>query len=299
MQTVMMNAYGPSSVLAAAEVATPTLLPKQVLVEQRATAIDPYDVKFRAGEYGTEKPTPLIPGSSVAGVIVALGSAVTDWQIGDRVAANRHLQSDAQLVPVAARLLAKIPDNVSFETAAAVALSGQTAWQMITKDLNIQADEQVLILGGAGSVGLLATQIALQRGAKVSASASGDHVEKLQNIAPLAQVFDYKTTSIDELSTTFDAVLDTVDGATLAQALIVTKPTGRVVSIAGESDDVRVRHAFLTSDGAQLQDLLAALANDEFIVPIADTAAFNVENLRAFHDRSVVSHDFGKLVLTF
>ena len=101
MYAVEMLNYGEPTVLVDnLAAAMPMIKPKQVLVKQRATAIDPYDVKFRQGLMGTDKATPLIPGSSVAGVIVAVGAEVTAFAVGDRVAASTHLKSYAEFVPV-------------------------------------------------------------------------------------------------------------------------------------------------------------------------------------------------------
>lgn len=93
MYAIEMKDYGDVDVFAeVTDAKTPDIKPSQVLVKQHATAIDPYDVKFRAGVMGTSAPTPLINGSSVAGDIIAVGSEVSDFHVGDRVAASPHLK---------------------------------------------------------------------------------------------------------------------------------------------------------------------------------------------------------------
>jgi NADPH:quinone reductase-like Zn-dependent oxidoreductase len=299
MQAIVMNAYGPSDVLAQAEVATPTLGPDDVLVAQHATAIDPYDVKFRAGQMGKKLTPPLIPGSSVAGVIIGLGEQVTDFELGERVAANRHLRSNAEYVSVPQRLLARIPENVTFTTAAAVALSGQTGYQLVTHDAAIQPDEQVLILGGSGNVGIIAAQLANLRGTHVTTTVSSAHTSAVEDLLPEATVLDYRQVNFAQFTEHFDVIIDTVGGASFVESLQTLRPEGRAITIASDHEDQRVTSVYVKTDGQQLQSLLQLIGNGDVHVPIATVAPFNVHQLRALHDRSVQQSDFGKLVLSF
>lgn len=299
MQAIVMNAYGSTDVLAQAEVATPTFKPDDVLVAQHATAIDPYDVKFRAGQMGQKLTPPLIPGSSVAGVIIGLGENVTDFELGERVAANRHLRSAAEYVAVPQHLLARIPENVTFNTAAAVALSGQTGYQLVTHDADVQPNEQVLILGGSGNVGIIAAQLAQLRGAHVTTTASAAHLTAVEDYLPDATVLDYRQVDFAQLTHTFDVIIDTVGGESFSASLPTLRPNGRAVTIASQHDDSRVTAVYLKTDGQQLHSLLQLISSGAIHVPIAVVAPFDVHQLRALHDRSVQQSDFGKLVLSF
>ena len=306
MYAVEMLNYGEPTVLVDnLAAAMPMIKPKQVLVKQRATAIDPYDVKFRQGLMGTDKATPLIPGSSVAGVVVAVGAEVTAFAVGDRVAASTHLKSYAEFVPVGQSLLAKIPDAVSDVQAAAVVLGGQTGYQMITKDLAVQPSDTVLIQGGAGSVGFTAIQVAKWLGVQTlyttvrgQAAAVVQAVDPtLQVIDPTLQVIDSQTTSLQAtIPAGVDVILDTIGGDTLQTSLAVLKPTGRLVSLVDTMADPRVMMGYLQSNGTQLAELLALVAQGQVIVNIADTRPFNAANVRDFQTRQ---HVLGKLVLTF
>lgn len=300
MYAVEMLNYGEPTVLVDnLEAAMPMIKPKQVLVKQRATAIDPYDVKFRQGLMGTDKATPLIPGSSVAGVVVAVGAEVTAFAVGDRVAASPHLKSYAEFVPVGQSLLAKIPDAVSDVQAAAVVLGGQTGYQMMTKDLAVQPSDTVLIQGGAGSVGFTAIQVAKWLGVQtLYTTVRGQAAAAVvQAVDPTLQVIDGQTTSLQAaIPAGVDVILDTVGGDTLQTSLAVLKPTGRLVSLVDTMADPRVTMGYLQSNGTQLAELLALVAQGQVVVNISETRPFNAENVRDFQTRQ---HVLGKLVLTF
>ncbi|WP_294974298.1 NADP-dependent oxidoreductase [uncultured Leuconostoc sp.] len=299
MYAIEMIDYGDVDVLVATQTSIkPTIKSTQVLVKQYATAIDPYDVKFRQGLMGQDKAVPLIPGSSVAGEIVALGSEVTDFAIGDRVAASPHLNSYAEFVALGRKTVAKIPDNVSYAQAAALALGAQTGYQAITENLNSQAGESVLILGGAGSVGLTALQVAKLRGAgDIYTTAVGEGVNFLKHFDSNFHVIDAHTEQLAKMIPGgVDVILDTLGNESLKQALSVLKPTGRLVSLVGDDDDVRVTHSYLKSNGQQLGDLLQLASEDKIKVIMSDVKPFNVENLKKFQ---MLKHIVGKLVLTF
>ncbi|CCF26178.1 NADP-dependent oxidoreductase [Leuconostoc citreum] len=299
MYAVEMINYGDLDVLTDTQTAQrPEIKSKQVLVQQHATAIDPYDVKFRQGLMGTDKPTPLIPGSSVSGQVIAVGDEVENFSIGDRVAASTHLKSYAQYVAVSQSLLAKIPDNVSYETAAATVLGAQTGYQMVTVDLDIQPGESVLIHGGAGSVGSVAIQAARLRGAQtIYTTASSTATAYLQAIDSQVQVIDYRTTALTQaLPEGVDVILDTIGGDTLQQSLNVLKPQGRLVSLVEDATDQRVQHSYLQSNGQRLETLLGLVSVGKISIKIAQVAPFDAENMKQFQ---TLKHVLGKLVLTF
>ncbi len=299
MYAVEMINYGDLDVLTDTQTAQrPEIKSKQVLVQQHATAIDPYDVKFRQGLMGTDKPTPLIPGSSVSGQVIAVGDEVENFSIGDRVAASTHLRSYAQYVAVSQSLLAKIPDNVSYETAAATVLGAQTGYQMVTVDLDIQPGESVLIHGGAGSVGSAAIQAARLLGAQtIYTTASSTATAYLQAIDSQVQVIDYRTTALTQaLPEGVDVILDTIGGDTLQQSLNVLKPQGRLVSLVEDATDQRVQHSYLQSNGQRLETLLGLVSVGKISIRIAKVAPFDAENMKQFQ---TLKHVLGKLVLTF
>ncbi|MBX4173161.1 NADP-dependent oxidoreductase [Weissella viridescens] len=305
MLAIKLNQFGGVDALKEATVDRPAPSAKQVLIENHAVAIDPYDVKFVMGLMGEGDKLPLIPGSSIVGEVVAVGADVTDFKVGERVAANRHHQTYAEYVPVGQSALAKVPDTISDATAVASVLGAATGYQMILVDLNVQAGEKVLIQGGSGSVGSVAIQAALNRGAEVYATSSAAHFDYLQSLGDVHPI-DYHTDYENDLSN-FDAVLDTVGGATTVKSAQVLKTGGRLVNLSSDPQleelsqrfSIDAKASYLAGKGALLSELLADIAADRITIKIADTKPFNQENLQADHALMRAESPVGKLILEF
>ncbi len=297
MYAVQMKNYGDVSVLVDAQVPLPELKPKQVLVKQHAVAIDPYDVGFRAGIKGREKETPLIAGSSVAGEIVKLGTEVTEFQVGQRVAASPHLRSYAEYVAVGQSQLALIPKSVTYQQAAACALGVQTAYQIVYDHLKLTGTERVLIHGGAGSVGFAAIQFVRQHKiAEIYTTASGLGADFLRNFDDRLHVIDYRSEDFSRIVPKIDKIIDTIGGQNLTDSLKVLKKDGNLISTVSDDVDPRVEFFFLKSNGKKLEVILKQIATGDFYVKIAENVPFNAANLRKLHQ---AKHIVGKLVLSF
>jgi len=302
MQAIQIKQFGDVDVFEMAEVATPELSPKQVLIKNHATAIDPYDVKFVMGKMGENDKWPLIPGSSVAGEIIAVGADVTDFKIGDHVAATRHLLTYAEEVPVGQSAVAKIPDEVNDITAASAVLGAATGYQVIVNDLDVQAGQKILIQGGAGQVGAMAIQVALNLGATVYATANPrdfDYLKSLGNVTPV----DYRSDYENEL-TDFDGVLDTVGGNVSIQSAKILKDGGKLRSLAAMPDAVQdypidAEHTYLQGKRPILAALLDDLAQERVKIRIGQVLPFNLENVKMAHDKAREHSLAGKTVLQF
>lgn len=298
MLAIEMSEFGTPSVLKATRVDTPTLTPSQVLVQNHAIAIDPYDVKFVGGKVGDHS-FPVIPGSSVVGEIIAVGEKVTDFKVGDRVAASRHLKTYAELVPVHQKNLAKIPDNVSDELAAASVLGAATGYEMITGELNVQAGQNILITGAAGSVGSAAVQAALLRGAHVFALVRPN---KAQRMTELGDVTVIDGDSLPDVQ--FDGVLNTIANLPLLEQVAAQLPSeGKLLSLVpvpeSIQDNEQVQNVYASAAGEYLKNLLADMSADKITISIADVMPFNEKNLQEAHRMMLEDHLDGKLVLTF
>lgn len=165
MKAVVFDEFGDVDVFHEAEVEVPVLTKGSILIKQAAIAMDPYDVKFRAGAFGVPAKENMIGGSTIAGVVEAVAADVTEFKVGERVVAVPHEHGYAEYAVVDADTAGHLPDSVSFEDAAALALGGQTGYQAVVDALNLQEGESILIHGGAGAVGYAALQTALYRGA--------------------------------------------------------------------------------------------------------------------------------------
>lgn len=151
----------------------PEPLPGDVLVKVKAVAVNPVDTKVRAMQ-AQPLAAPRILGWDACGVVVAVGSDVTDFHVGDVVFYAGDITRpgcNAGYQCVDARLIARKPQRVSFEEAAAMPLTTLTAWEGFER-MALQPRKSLLILGGAGGVGSIAIQLAKQAGCYVIATAS-------------------------------------------------------------------------------------------------------------------------------
>lgn len=303
MKAVQIKEFGDVDVLEEVEVDTPKILKKQVLIKNHATAIDPYDVKFVQGLMGEADKLPLIPGSSVVGEVIAVGEEVTDFKVGDRVAATRHHQTYAEEVPVGQSAVAKVPDGVDDVHAVAAVVGAATGYQMITDDLDVQPGQKVLIQGGAGSVGSVAIQAALNRGAIVYATAKPADFDYLKSLGDVTPV-DYHTAYENDLSD-FDAVLDTIGRDVAIQSAKVLKQGGKLRNLTGFDEDaiskfdIDAVHTYQNGKRPNLAALLDDMAAGKIVVKVGDIKPFSVEALREAHAAARQASLAGKTVFTF
>ena len=164
---------GPKS-LRVDEVPAPTAGPNEVLIEVRAAGVNFPDVLMTYGKYQFKSDPPFIPGGEAAGVVLAVGSAVTTFAPGDRVVATLMSGAFAEQIAVPDATVVKLPDGVSFETGAATLLTYATTLHALVDRAHIQPGETLLVLGAAGGVGTAAIEIGTLLGARVIAAASTD-----------------------------------------------------------------------------------------------------------------------------
>jgi len=166
MKALRFERYGPPSVLSLVQLPVPELKPGEALVELRASAINPSDVKNVAGAF--KATLPRIPGRDYAGVVAAgdgwKGKDV--WGSGAGFGVSRD-GAHAQYVVVGSDGLSEKPSNLSMEEASTVGVPYLAAWSGLVDAANIQAKETVLITGALGAVGRAAIQIAHWKKAKV------------------------------------------------------------------------------------------------------------------------------------
>lgn len=247
----------------------PKIASHEVLIDVKASAFNHLDIWVREGWPGLKLSLPHISGSDAAGIITQVGSAVTGFAIGDRVSINPGINpieddysrageycvsphfkilgeqlpgTHAQYLAVPANNCLKIPDNISFERAAAVGLVGVTTWRMLMTKAQLQSHHRVLILGAGGGVNSLSIQIAKSLGCKVFATTSSE--EKVQCAVNLGAdaVLNYATNQnwAKELFTLtnfegFDVIVDNVGQATLPISLRLAKRGGKVVIVGNTS----------------------------------------------------------------
>jgi len=189
---VFVAKYGEPRVAQYGKVPRPILFarnePILVLVKVHAAALTPLDVKVRAGEARLILPyqLPLVLGQDFSGEVVACGAAVKDVKVGDAVFGrldDRAPGAMAEYLLVAAPLLAKKPDNVTFVEAASFGSVATTAHQALVDEAKLEKDQTVFIAGGETALGSFAIQYASKvLGAKVTTSCAKAHIERCQSL---------------------------------------------------------------------------------------------------------------------
>jgi len=161
-----------------ADIPAPEPKTGEIRIENRAAALNFFDILMIQGKYQAKPPRPFTPGSEVAGVVHAVGDGVTEFKTGDRVQAMATGGTYCEYSIAPAGKAFRIPDAMSFEEAAAMIVIYQTSYFALTHRTTIKPGEWLLVHAGAGGVGSSAIQIGRSLGARVIATASSE--EKLQ-----------------------------------------------------------------------------------------------------------------------
>ncbi|MTV81456.1 NADP-dependent oxidoreductase [Secundilactobacillus folii] len=304
MKAIVIDRYGSAQELHEAELPVPQIGADEVLVQTKATSVNPIDWRTRSGQAGRSWDFPVVLGWDVAGVITQIGAQVKRFKVGDAVFARPDTSSRgayAEYVAVKEDKLAFKPDNISFDEAAAIPLAGTTAYQVIVEQLKVGEGDKVLVQGGAGGVGLFAVQIAKSRGAYVATTASAESRDLLLSLG-VDEVIDYHQFKVADVLQNFDAVFDTT-GA-FEDGLAILKPDGLLVTIVGrptpaqQSGHPAARHWWLHPSGEDLAEVGKLVASGAVKVVIDSKFPLTTEGLRAAHERSESRHAHGKIVIT-
>jgi NADPH:quinone reductase-like Zn-dependent oxidoreductase len=231
---------------------------------------------------GKERQFP-IPGHEFSGVIVSIGMGVTEAQIGDAIYGMNDWFQDGAMAEYCLTKPSSValkPPSLTHAEAASVPIGALTAWQGLFDVAKLQAAERVLVQGGAGAVGVYAVQLARYRGAHIVSTAAPNNFDFVRELGAEA-IIDYKSPYFSDLAGSFDVVFDVIGGDTLEKSWSLLKPSGRMVTIASQSEcetNERVKRAFFivepnrrrlleTSDlltGGQMRTVV------DTIVPLAD-----------------------------
>ncbi|APX71474.1 NADP-dependent oxidoreductase [Companilactobacillus allii] len=309
MKAVVINEYGNVDKLQMENITIPEIADDEVLVEVKATSVNPIDWKLREGYLAESIPLkfPIILGWDVAGVITRTGRKVKEFKTGDKVLARPDLTNRgtyAEYTAVKEDKLALLPENVSYEEAAALPLAGMTAWQGVYDYLEVKPGQKVLMQGGAGGVGIIAIQLLKHIGAHVYTTASAKNEEFLKSLGA-ERVIDYHDTDFSKELNDLDAVFDTVGGDTLAKSYSVLKQGGRLITIAGNIDedlakakDITAQSIWLRPNGKQLTQLVNLVSEGVVKVIIDSTHPFTQDGVKAAQEVSESHHAKGKIVIS-
>jgi NADPH:quinone reductase-like Zn-dependent oxidoreductase len=248
----VLTEYGSPEVLAWKDVPLPEPSARQIRIKVCVSGVSPSDLKIRRGDLQAvfSLPEPAVLGFETAGTVDAVGSKVAGVAVGDEVAAWLPGLGGYGEYALAAAWTPK-PSHVPWSAAGALPVSGEAAVGVL-RQLGVQAGETVLILGAGGSVGIVATQLAVRQGLKVI-GAVGAHDEALVRelgATPIPYGSDLLS-NVRAVTDRVDATFDAAGKGGLQDAIALTGRTDRVITLADEhAAELGVRFSAGTPDRA-------------------------------------------------
>ena len=331
MISLMIKKYGDlEQSLEFQEIPVPVIQPNQLLIRTQAASFNPLDYKIVRGDFKAVRKIqfPQGIGRDVSGIVEKIGKSIKGFKVGDKVFSRideNLVGTMAEYVVSNEKDVALMPSNLSFNEAASIPLAGLTAYQSLVDVAQLSSQENVLIYAGSGGVGTIAIQLAKHLGAYVTATTSTKNVAMVKKLGS-DKVIDYTKENFQEQGRQFDVVYDTLGGEHTLNSFKVLKPGGRVISIAGDLDEVTAkqlklnwfirfllslkvkkiintaskldasyRFLLMSPNGTQLKKI-AELYESEMIKPIIDKTYIFEESIQALKYLSK-GHAKGKVVV--
>lgn len=290
MKAYTLNEAGSVDKLILSEIERPKPKTDEVLIEVKAISINPVDIKTRISTdvinmiIGDERP--VILGWDIAGTVTAVGGDVTKFEPGDSVFGMinfpGHGRAYAEYVAAPESHLAKMPNELSFENAAATTLAALTALQVMQP--RVKQGDRVLIHAGSGGVGHFAIQLAKHLGAYVVATSSSNNRDFVMSLGADEHI-DYRSQKFEEVVSDIDFVLDGMGGDVLKNSLKVVKDGGAIVSLPtheipddvaayAEKHNIEVSFVLVQSNGKDMDTLKGMLESGVLKPHVSKTFAF-------------------------
>lgn len=290
MRALHTTRYGGPDVLEIHDNETmPTLGAHDVLIQVHASPITAGDRRLRAADYpgafmtaigrlmfGVLRPRNPVQGSVIAGRVVAVGDEVTRFAVGDDVFGGVNGGAWAEYVAVPeSKAIARMPVGLSYEEAAALPYGAGTALTFLRDIADVQAGEEVLIVGAAGGVGRYAVQVAKHRGARVTAVSDRADFELVRALGADA-VVDRRSDDFTRNGRRYDVIFDTPGVTSYAASKRSLTPRGRFVTLH-------------MSFGALFRDLFNRLTGGHRVhTGVALPSAESIERLGQLADQGAV-----------
>lgn len=313
MKAIVLEKFGGVEHLIEKNIEKPCIKVDEVLINVKAIGINPVDVKVRSYDAPLaemlSKYDPLILGWDISGVIVELGNAVTNFQIGDEVFGMinfvGHGRAYAEYVAAPVGHLARKPHHISHIEAAASPLAALTAWQAFNSYGKLRPHDRVLIHAAAGGVGHFAVQIAKYLQAYVITTSSASNRDFILQLGADEHI-DYQKTAFEEVLSNIDFVLESVGGENFQKSVQVLKPFGSIVTLPSghtKDDELKAKEKQLhacyfmsvysnSTDMKQIADLLESGILKPHIAQV-----FNFDEMPKAHGQIETGRTVGKVVV--
>jgi NADPH2:quinone reductase len=242
---VRVHKNGGPEVLTYEDVEIPAPGQGQIKIKQHASGVNFIDTYFRAGAYPSPVGLPFIAGNESAGEVIAVGPGVTDVKVGDRIGVVAPLGGYAGERIVAADRAVKLPDNISYEQAAAMMLKGMTVQYLLNRTFKVGKGTICLVHAAAGGVGLIACQWANHLGATVIGTVGSKDKAELATKAGAHHTILYRdedfAARVKEITNgkLCDVVYDGIGNDTFPKSLDCIRPLGMFVSFGAASGPIK------------------------------------------------------------
>jgi len=317
MRAVTRSVYGDPDVLTVVDIPSPTPAPGELLIRVHATTVNRTDCGIlRAKPFvvrlftGLRRPRSPVPGTDFAGEVVATGSAVRDFTVGDRVWGfdDAGLASQAQFLTIRHdAAIATIPPGVDDAQAAASAEGAHYALNFM-KWARYVPGQRVCVYGATGAIGSAAVQLAAAQGSDVTAFCHGEHADLVHQLGA-GTVIDHTTQDLATFKGRFDLVFDAVGKSTFADSKHLLGDSGRYVSseLGPHGQNVylplatrlrrgpKVDFPIPTGRRSTIDHMTRLLAEDHFR-PLIDRH-FPMQDVRVAYEYVLTGHKLGNVIL--
>ena len=321
---MIIKEIGSTEVFQLVEKVKPVAKTGHMVVEVKATSVNPLDTMLRSIELPWSVNLPEVLHGDVAGIVSEVGEGVTGFIIGDEVygmagGINGVDGALAEFMLVDARLMAKKPKTLTMKQAAALPLVSITAYEALVQKMNVKAGDNVLIHGATGGVGHIAVQLAKVLGANVTSTYSPAN-EALAKTVGADNLVDYTTEEVADYvakytdGVGFDKIFDTVSGDNIQKSFEAAKFNGHVSTILPIEDPLQIAlkslsfHSVLVliplchginheSHGRILTEI-TELVDAGKISPIIDESDYSIWQVAKAHDHLESGKSVGKITLT-
>jgi NADPH2:quinone reductase len=324
MKAMIINEIGTTEVFQLVEKAKPTVKKGHMVVEVKATSVNPLDTMLRSIKLPWSANLPEVLHGDVAGIVSEVGEDVTGFIIGDEVygmagGINGVDGALAEFMLVDTRLMAKKPKTLTMKQAAALPLVSITSYEALVQKMNVKAGDNVLIHGATGGVGHIAVQLAKVLGANVTSTYSPAN-EALAKTVGADNLIDYTTEEVADYvakytdGVGFDKVFDTVAGDNIKKSFEAAKFNGHVSTILPIEDPLQIAlkglsfhsvlmliplcHGINHDSHGRILTEIAELVDAGKITPIIDESDYSIWEVAKAHDHLASGSAVGKITLT-
>ncbi len=324
MKAIICKKYGPPDVLELVEIETPKPKDDEVLIRNYGSSINTVDIFFRGGvpkitPWGIKilvklliriiRPGRKIPGCGFTGEIVSLGREITEWQVGDHVFG--YLPEGgacAEFITVPKTILAKKPENLSFQEAVAVPGGASPALATFRDIARPKKGQKVLVIAASGGIGTFGVQIAKQYGAHVTGVCGPTNLDMVKEIGADC-VIDYKKEDYTKNDQKYDIIFDAIGANTFAKCKKILTDQGIYVTVnpvikprntfsLGANNPSKKRFKVCQADdSADALNLLREWIENGKIKPVIDTV-YPLSQTADAHRHYETGHSKGRVVIS-